>query len=466
LKRPTLRLVFFLTIVGLASLLLFLFWVLNSTSKKTLLETSDAVREERTERVAAQVMAEVDKRTRSLKSLDGLLRAGAVSPDDARSVEAVLFAEVAVEPDVSEATFTRAALVAATAEGVEVDPRNRWQVTVYRAVQGQAEAHIVTRYTHLEKGRLVVEIRDRPPQGAFGSAPLVRQPAGEVEDPTRHPTFQAAALIEAPERILASDLHWFEPDMPLPAKERRVIVSGQKPVRDAAGRFLGVMRVGLLTRRLNELVRRPTPDDPQWVFFCDTDGRLLTAIGPGDAVVEQGDDLRVVPASMPAELAVAVRRPELKAVETHKAGAQKAAFEVEGRRYLATYQYLPNSLDWVVAIVAPESAYLHGLDQQQMSMLKVSLAIMAIILVVGVITLRFVRRGLVAIEASTARMQNFDFSPAPVRQPIRDLQDVGERLELAKTAMRAMGRYVPVALVRLLFKTGREPVLGGELHDV
>src|SRR6202008_4015611 len=37
---------------------------------------------------------------------------------------------------------------------------------------------------------------------------------------------------------------------------------------------------------------------------------------------------------------------------------------------------------------------------------------------------------------------------------------------LAKTAMRAMGRYVPIDLVRLLYRTGQEPVLGGEVVDV
>ena len=39
-------------------------------------------------------------------------------------------------------------------------------------------------------------------------------------------------------------------------------------------------------------------------------------------------------------------------------------------------------------------------------------------------------------------------------------------LELAKTAMRAMSKYVPVDLVRHLYRTGKEPELGGELMTV
>src|SRR5581483_9939073 len=39
-------------------------------------------------------------------------------------------------------------------------------------------------------------------------------------------------------------------------------------------------------------------------------------------------------------------------------------------------------------------------------------------------------------------------------------------LEHAKTAVRAMGRYVPLELVRQLFRTDQEPEPGGQLRDV
>src|SRR5262249_40069017 len=233
-----------------------------------------------------------------------------------------------------------------------------------------------------------------------------------------------------------------------------------------AGRFVGVLRVGLLIRRLNELAHRPSKEDPHWVFFCDTHGRLLSAIGPGDHVEELGNDLRVVPASMPAEVAAALRQPALQRVEQEGERPQPADFEVEGERYLATFRYLKNSQDWVVAILAPESAYLGRPAPPRRQLLLLSAGIMAVILLLGSLTLYSVRRGLGAIESSTARMRDFDFSATSLRLSLRDLQQVADGLELAKTAMRAMERYVPVDLVRLLFKTGREPVLGGEPCDV
>jgi adenylate cyclase len=63
-------------------------------------------------------------------------------------------------------------------------------------------------------------------------------------------------------------------------------------------------------------------------------------------------------------------------------------------------------------------------------------------------------------------MRDFDFAPEPVAAPFRDVREVMGGLERAKTAMRALGKYVPVDLVRLLYASGREPSLGGELRDV
>src|SRR5262249_17356976 len=50
--------------------------------------------------------------------------------------------------------------------------------------------------------------------------------------------------------------------------------------------------------------------------------------------------------------------------------------------------------------------------------------------------------------------------------PCRDATTTPESLERAKTALRAMGKYVPVELVRQLFAHNEEPAPGGALRDV
>ena len=63
-------------------------------------------------------------------------------------------------------------------------------------------------------------------------------------------------------------------------------------------------------------------------------------------------------------------------------------------------------------------------------------------------------------------MDAFEFSPAPTASSFRDMSEVLESLEKAKTAMRAMSKYVPVDLVRRLYRSKTEPVLGGELTEI
>ena len=468
MRRFTLQQVFALTIVGLALLLAILLFVIYRTSRDALIESSSRIRTEKTERIGERVRDDLERAGRSLRHVEGLLRQGAVRVDNTLAIEAVLFAEVAGEPDISEVTFTHAVYQGEDEKAVSLAPGDRWQISVFRGAEregSEEEARILTRYDHVEKGGFVCEARERPPHGAFGSVPLLRLASLDIPDPTAHDTFQAAARKRNRGSVLASDLHWFQLDMPLPERQRRVVVSAQQAVEDQGGRFLGVLRVGLLTKRLNELVQRPTEKDPHRVFFCDTQGRLITAIGDQDSVQQIGDDLRVVPASPPPEVQAALRLPELRQMSRDRPLAS-AAFVVAGEPYLASFRYLEGSQDWIVAMVAPQSFYLGGLDLQRKWMLLASLGIMAVILLLGGLTLRSIRKGLGVVVDSTARMRDFDFSASNVRLPFRDLQEVGERLEVAKTAMRAMGRYVPVDLVRLLYRTGREPVLGGELSEV
>jgi adenylate cyclase len=63
-------------------------------------------------------------------------------------------------------------------------------------------------------------------------------------------------------------------------------------------------------------------------------------------------------------------------------------------------------------------------------------------------------------------MRDFDFAPSPALSPFGDVKGVMEDLEQAKTALRAMGKYVPIGLVRQLYSTRQEPMLGGELRDL
>jgi adenylate cyclase len=63
-------------------------------------------------------------------------------------------------------------------------------------------------------------------------------------------------------------------------------------------------------------------------------------------------------------------------------------------------------------------------------------------------------------------MRQLDFKASPAEAPFRDVQEVVDGLERAKTAVRALGKYVPIDLVRKLYGGNVEPALGGELREL
>src|SRR5258706_4776878 len=95
-------------------------------------------------------------------------------------------------------------------------------------------------------------------------------------------------------------------------------------------------------------------------------------------------------------------------------------------------------------------------------LLIISLGLMAALIAGGTFVLRRVKAWLAQIMKESLKMNAFEFSPAPTASAFRDVSEVLESLEKAKTAMRAMGKYAPIDLVRRLYREKSEPVLGGE----
>ena len=87
-------------------------------------------------------------------------------------------------------------------------------------------------------------------------------------------------------------------------------------------------------------------------------------------------------------------------------------------------------------------------------------------LVTGGLALRALRRGLGDLLGETAKIRDLDFSPREGRAQFREVDDVLGSLERAKTMLRTLGKYAPVDLVKQLFRSNKEPELGGELMTI
>jgi adenylate cyclase len=165
---------------------------------------------------------------------------------------------------------------------------------------------------------------------------------------------------------------------------------------------------------------------------------------------------------MPPQIAAALAK-----VSDPGGGGEGGEVTAGGQKYLVTFiPLLHHTQDWVLGVLASENDYFGPLIRTRNQLLIVALIVIVVILFGGVLTLRAVERGLSRLLNVTARMQKLDFAAVDSMAPFRDVQRVLDSLEQAKTVIRAMGKYVPMDLVRDQFEMNREPELGGEIREL
>jgi adenylate cyclase len=462
LSRLTLVQLFVLTTLAVAIAVGVTFYAFLESSRRSIVQRSDQLRDSEALRIGARVSAELGVAATALDDIEAALRFGALRLDDPIAVETRLFSELLSHPLLSDISLTHAALLGHDARGrAQLASRDRWQMSVFRG-SADPTSEIITRRISTDADRFVADVRRRARGGALLGGSFQRD--GDASDPTAHPTFETTVSSGVYGRAIWSDLSWSELDSALPRPARRVVVTVQKAVEDAPGRFAGVLRVGLSTQRIDDLPRLDTTS-AQRVFLCDSEGRLVARVDPSDRVELVGDDLRIHAAHVAPEVAAALASPSLRGLSPARP-ERSERLAVGGVSYLATFRALEGSQGWVVGIVVPEDHYTADLRALRQRFLTAILIVTAIVLVAGGFVLQQLRRSLGRVVSATGRMRRFDFSPSPVDAPLHEMAEVMEGIERAKTSMRALGKYVPIDLVRALYESNREPELGGELSEI
>src|SRR5919201_2164099 len=308
--RLTLLQVFVVSMGGIAFLLALLIALFLSSSRASIVESAEALRGAAARRIEAHVAVELSGAARAVSDVEAALRLGVLSADDPRGIEAALFEELLRNDHLSEVTFTRANRRGFDGDGgALLDRSPRWQVSLFRP----GGPRIATRVTRSKGAGFVVELRDRPENGALDSVPLVERGTGA--DPTSHLTFQTPASRAQDGIPVWTDLSWAEADAALPKAQRRVVVTVQRSIADARGRFVGVVRAGLVTASIDAVTRLRVDDrlatDPHLVLLTDPAGRLVTRTAPEDELQVMDDSLRFAPKALPRAMAVALRSPAL-----------------------------------------------------------------------------------------------------------------------------------------------------------
>ncbi len=469
-KTITLGQAFVLSLLGLAAALSLLFYIVFHGSRETIIESSERIRDGASREISERVTNLLSKAPAAVQQFQREVNGGLVDARDLLAIEPALFTLLLSDRDIGEVTLTYGDKIGFDEDGaLQLAARSRGQLSVVHTPNTNGEDQFWSRHIHEEVDGFVADRRELEPTPRFATLPSRRESGAPIPDPTLHPTFTTPAREDFSGQLLWSDLHWSQLDVELPESQRRAEVSVQQVITDAAGKFAGVLRVGLLTQQLDRAVRIPLAPagkpDPHRIFICDAEGRLITPVTPSDRLQEFGEDLRIAPATLPPEIVRALADPKLRAVGEGTPNIS-GHFRFNGEEFLTTFRALPETQGWIVGIVVPRAYYLGKLTAIRQRLLSISLGIMALLVVGGTLVLRRVKWALGQIAKESLKMNAFEFSPTPTAAAFRDVSDVLESLEKAKTAMRAMSKYVPINLVRRLYRNKTEPVLGGELMEI
>ena len=470
MKAITLGQAFVLSLLGLAAALSLLFYIVFHGSRETIIESSERIRDGASREISERVTNLLSKAPAAVQQFQREVNGGLVDARDLLAIEPALFTLLLSDRDIGEVTLTYGDKIGFDEDGaLQLAARSRGQLSVVHTPNTKGEDQFWSRHIHEEVDGFVADRRELEPTPRFATLPSRRESGAPIPDPTLHPTFTTPAREDFSGQLLWSDLHWSQLDVELPESQRRAEVSVQQVITDAAGKFAGVLRVGLLTQQLDRAVRIPLAPagkpDPHRIFICDAEGRLITPVTPSDRLQEFGEDLRIAPATLPPEIVRALADPKLRAVGEGTPNIS-GHFRFNGEEFLTTFRALPETQGWIVGIVVPRAYYLGKLTAIRQRLLSISLGIMALLVVGSTLVLRRVKWALGQIAKESLKMNAFEFSPTPTAAAFRDVSDVLESLEKAKTAMRAMSKYVPINLVRRLYRNKTEPVLGGELMEI
>jgi adenylate cyclase len=459
-RRPTLAQAFGATFVALALVLCGLLWLFYAGSRRTLLQAADQLTAETSQRVSDAIEDHLREAERVVAAFEARAAEGLVRVDEPAGALTGLLSELAGHPEVSALSLTHGQAdgffmrdeAGHEAGEARLQQAGRWQVSVARAAGG--------RTTTVVSGA-----------GQGWQARVQRAGMATVQaatDPTLDPTFVTPARAEWRGRTLWSDLYL--PSLPDGRPEGRRVVTVQKALWAASG-GVAVLRASLQSDRIDELVRIPFPQRAggrPLVFIADGHGHLVARLSPQDEVRElPNEEVRVIPAQPHPALSAALGLPLLATLAPGATGWARVT--AAGQQHLLNLAALPEgrTQGWIVGTLVPESYYLAELEASLRRVLLLALLVVAVCLAGGALILRATRRDLGALIRETTRLRRFDFAPATVAPPaFEDVMVAADSLEQAKTALRALGKYVPLDLVRQLYESRSEPVLGGRVQDI
>lgn len=439
--RLTLARLFLGAIVGVTLLFGGLFFTFLESSRQSMLQRAQVLRESAALRVETEVHEQLRRGQRMLLNVERAIHGGIVDPTRSPGLETLLTTELLDDDQALGISFAHADETGFDGSGhMQFAPGDRWMVYAFRPNPAQPDA--------VSAGSI--------------------DAADATVDPTQRPGFRAATDAARYGQTIYGDLGLLS-DEGVRTEQSVVVQTVRKAVEDRSGKFAGVVGVRLPAEAIDAIaqlkVNPGDPADPHRIFLCDSKGRLVTRLSKDSRFVATDSTLRVAADDIPASIELALQSPLLKTLGPDDRD-RSGQFELGGQRYLVTFHWVSRAQDWIVGIVVPEDYYVHDIVVLRSRFMTAYGGVTLLVVLLGLWSLRALLRGLGHLNASTSRMRKFDFSPSDSNTVFDDVQQTIDSLERAKTVVRAMEKYVPVDLVRELYTTNRDPELGGKLDEL
>ncbi len=289
---------------------------------------------------------------------------------------------------------------------------------------------------------------------ADGRTLAVGESSEVVFDPRVRPWYQGA---EQSDGAFWSDLYVFF-SLGKPG------LTASSPVRGAAGGIEGVVGADVALDALSAFLAGQHIGQSGAAFIINSRDELVAFPDPARVVATDGGRPRPVVIDELGEAglsaAVAARR---------EGGAARAIVEADGISFISAFTAFPPSFgkDWTIGVVVPVDDFVGTVKETNQTSLAISLVVLLVGIVVIVVVSRWISRPIRNLAGEARKIRDLDLDGTiEVPSHVAEVRELAESMGAMKTAVQALGKFVPKGLVQELMDSGVEIELGGRNREL
>jgi diguanylate cyclase (GGDEF)-like protein len=299
---------------------------------------------------------------------------------------------------------------------------------------------------------LGVLLYENPPGAAYASVYLADNQGNRIQHLLSH-EYDPIAKNWYQNAVTAGKLTWAEVDAttyPNPkigqpgqaiqpqkklelGKDAYVAMSASAPFYDPQGRLLGVMTTELLLTQLSHFLRTVKLSQSGQTFILEHNrqGLLVASSTDHPIIYQQGDQVKRYTLFNSPD-------PLIRAIAAHLRSQTRDLIQHHGRRFeidlnqqryhvqLTDWQDRKHGLDWLVVVTVPESDFMAQIDANTHQTVVLCLAALAIAILCGILTARWVTRPISVLNQAAQVMATGNLNQQVADSPIQEMDAVGQ----------------------------------------